>query len=115
MMAADNDNRMVVAAQAQLDRVRDLYEFAHLIVDFVAGISFVIGSALFFDPAWETLAMWLFLIGSVAFAAKPTIRLVHVVANRRTRRRLEAELSQEAAAELRRVRPPRLLQPFKRR
>ena len=111
-MSAGHENKGVTEAQIRLDRVRDLYELMHLLVDFVAGISFVVGSALFFYPAWESLAIWLFLIGSVAFAAKPTLRLAHVLADRRTRQKLEAELSEEAAQELRSTRPQRLLRPF---
>ena len=113
-MKAHDENPEVTEAQARLDRLRDLWEFVHLIADFIAGITFVLGSALLFYPAWETLAIWLFFIGSVAFAVKPTIRLAHSLADRRTRQQLEKELSEEAKHELRRARPPRMLRPFAR-
>lgn len=51
------------------------YEIAHTVVDFAAAALFVIGSVLFFFDATQTLATWAFLIGSVCFALKPTIRL----------------------------------------
>ena len=43
-------------------------------------------------------------VGSIAFAAKPTIRLYHAVQDRRTRHRIEEELSEEAFEQLRRLR-----------
>lgn len=50
-------------------------EFAYTIVDFLAAATFVVGSALFFNEATTYLATWLFLIGSVFFGLRPTIRL----------------------------------------
>ncbi|MGP6088111.1 YrhK family protein [Antarctobacter jejuensis] len=52
------------------------FELAHTIVDFLAAICFLIGSILFFWSAYETPAIWLFVIGSFFFAMKPTLRLV---------------------------------------
>jgi hypothetical protein len=60
------------------DRHRRLwaaYEIAYTIVDFGAAFSFVIGSVLFFYASLQTAGTWLFLIGSILFAAKPSIRL----------------------------------------
>ena len=112
---APNTDRDVTAARNHLDRLRDLFALAHLVADFIAGLSFVVGSWLFFYPALETAGVWLFVVGSVAFAAKPTIRLWHVVADRRARRRITAELSAEARDELDRLRPARPLWPLSRR
>lgn len=53
-----------------------LYEIAYTAVDFAAAILFVIGSIKFFSEDWQTTGTWMFLIGSLCFAAKPTIRLV---------------------------------------
>ncbi|QFU09816.1 hypothetical protein PARPLA_00621 [Rhodobacteraceae bacterium THAF1] len=50
-------------------------EMAYTLVDFTAAMCFVIGSVLFFWPTWETLAIWFFVIGSVCFAVKPTLKL----------------------------------------
>ncbi|GGF69963.1 YrhK-like protein [Mameliella alba] len=57
-------------------RVYAAFEIAHTTVDFIAAFCFLIGSILFFWPEWETQAIWLFVIGSVFFALKPTLRLV---------------------------------------
>lgn len=61
---------------AETRRVFAAFELAHTIVDFLAAFSFLAGSILFFWPAWETPAIWLFVVGSVFFAVKPTLRLV---------------------------------------
>ncbi|SNR24870.1 YrhK family protein [Puniceibacterium sediminis] len=57
-------------------RIYALYEIAHTSVDFSAAACFLIGSVLFLWPAYETAAIWLFIIGSVFFMAKPTLRLL---------------------------------------
>jgi len=88
------------AARARLQRLQDLYAVAHLFVDFLAGITFTVGSVLFFWPAWETLAIWLFVIGSILFTVKPSVRLAHTLHDTRTRRSLERTLSEEARASL---------------
>lgn len=55
------------------------YEIAYTFVDFSAAGMFVVGSALFFDQATTYLATWLFLIGSIFFGLKPTLRLVREI------------------------------------
>jgi hypothetical protein len=45
-------------------------------VDFGAASCFVIGSAFFFFTSLTKAADWLFLVGSVLFAIKPTIDVV---------------------------------------
>ncbi|MBV7408363.1 YrhK family protein [Maritimibacter sp. DP1N21-5] len=55
------------------------YEVAHTGVDFLAAACFLIGSFLFFSNTTQYAATWLFVIGSLAFAAKPTIRLIREV------------------------------------
>lgn len=50
-------------------------EIAYKIVDFSAAALFLVGSFLFFSEATQTLATWLFVLGSAAFAMKPTLRL----------------------------------------
>ena len=44
-------------------------------MDFAAAVLFVIGSALFFSEATTYVATWMFLIGSLCFALKPSLRL----------------------------------------
>ena len=55
------------------------YEILYTCVDFGAALAFVIGSVMFCSEAWLTGGTWLFLIGSILFAVKPTIRLVREV------------------------------------
>lgn len=50
-------------------------ELAYTLIDFAAALSFVVGSILFFYEATQVSATWFFLIGSLFFAAKPTLRL----------------------------------------
>ncbi|MEM6676977.1 MAG: YrhK family protein [Pseudomonadota bacterium] len=57
-------------------RIGRLYDLAHLLVDFMAAALFVIGSVMFFFEAWLYPGTWCFLIGSIFFAVKPTLRLV---------------------------------------
>ncbi|MEO1198214.1 MAG: YrhK family protein [Pseudomonadota bacterium] len=52
-----------------------LWEVAYTIVDFLAAMLFLIGSVMFFYASLQTPAIWCFVIGSVCFALKPTIRL----------------------------------------
>jgi uncharacterized membrane protein YgdD (TMEM256/DUF423 family) len=58
------------------ERLYALYEIAYTAVDFLAAAFFILGSIFFFREATATLATWLFLIGSILFAIKPTIHLV---------------------------------------
>lgn len=55
------------------------FEIAYTIVDFMAAVCFVIGSVLFFFDAQQIPATWFFLIGSLLFAAKPTLRLIREI------------------------------------
>jgi len=56
-------------------RVFARFELARTIVDFLAAVCFIIGSAFYFSPAMTNEGTWLFLIGSILFAVKPTIKL----------------------------------------
>ncbi|MGI8679074.1 MAG: YrhK family protein [Jatrophihabitans sp.] len=49
------------------------YQVVRTIVDFGAAVCFVVGSAFFFFVSTITAADWLFLVGSILFAFKPTI------------------------------------------
>ena len=55
------------------------YEMLHTAVDFGAAFCFVTGSVLFFFDATAVEATWLFLVGSILFAAKPTIRVIREI------------------------------------
>lgn len=50
-------------------------EIVYTAVDFTAAALFLVGSFLFFSEETQTLATWLFVVGSAAFAMKPTLRL----------------------------------------
>ncbi|WP_368484139.1 YrhK family protein [Phaeobacter sp. HF9A] len=56
-----------------------MFEIAHTCADFGAALCFVIGSIFFFYSSLVTAGTWFFLLGSVLFAAKPTIRLIREV------------------------------------
>ncbi|WP_407494458.1 YrhK family protein [Pseudooceanicola sp. MF1-13] len=60
-------------------RVYALFELVYTLVDFGAALCFIVGSILFFYESLMTPATWLFVIGSVLFAVKPTLRLVREI------------------------------------
>jgi hypothetical protein len=55
-------------------------ELAHTVVDFSAAALFVVGSILFFNEATVVAGTWLFLVGSVFFGLRPSIKLVRELA-----------------------------------
>lgn len=64
------------------ERSKDIYarfEIIYTFVDFTAAFLFLIGSFLFFSEATQTIATWLFVAGSFAFAVKPTLRLIREI------------------------------------
>ena len=63
-------------ASPQHCRLYAAYEIAFTLVDFFAAFLFVIGSILFFNDSTVNAGTWLFLVGSIFFGLKPTIRLV---------------------------------------
>ncbi len=52
------------------------YQVLRTAVDFGAALCFVVGSAFFFFESTTRAALWLFLIGSILFAVKPTIDVI---------------------------------------
>ena len=56
--------------------IRRRYELISIVNDFFVAIWFLVGSILFLFPSYETLAIWLFIIGSAQFLIRPTIRLI---------------------------------------
>ena len=67
------DNRL---RSEEHKRIYAYCEVAYTFVDFSAAALFVIGSILFFGDATVYAGTWLFLVGSVMFGLRPTIRLV---------------------------------------
>lgn len=55
-------------------------ELAYTAVDFSAAALFVVGSILFFSPSTTDTGTWLFLVGSILFGMRPTIKLVREIA-----------------------------------
>lgn len=68
------------------------FEIAYTLADFGAAFSFVVGSVFFLFESLMTAGTWLFLFGSLLFAAKPSIRLIRDV-------KLAAMGEEEALAE----------------
>ncbi len=50
-------------------------ELLYTVVDFSAAVLFVIGSVLFFNEATAIAGTWLFLVGSIFFGLRPSIKL----------------------------------------
>ncbi|MEC9435185.1 MAG: YrhK family protein [Pseudomonadota bacterium] len=75
-------------------RIWARYELIYTGVDFGAALCFVIGSVMFFSEAWMIPGTWLFLVGSILFAAKPSLRLAREI---QLLRRGEAETLAERA------------------
>lgn len=61
------------------NRVYARFEIAYTLADFLAAACFVVGSVMFFFDGWQTPGTWLFLIGSLLFALKPTLRLAREI------------------------------------
>ena len=60
-------------------RVYAAFELAHTCVDFGAAFFFIVGSVFFFYESLMTAGTWMFLIGSILFAVKPTLRLAREI------------------------------------
>ncbi|MEM6943653.1 MAG: YrhK family protein [Pseudomonadota bacterium] len=56
--------------------VYGFYEKLYTVVDFVASATFVVGSILFFYESLVITGTWLFLIGSICFGLRPTVKLL---------------------------------------
>ncbi len=56
--------------------IRRRYEVVSILNDFFIAIWFLLGSVFFLYPSFEKIAAWLFVIGSVQFLIRPTIRLL---------------------------------------
>lgn len=67
-------------------RIYVWHKIAYTAVDFLAAVLFIVGSILFFDQSTTYAGTWLFLIGSIFFALRPTTTLVREVAYVRAER-----------------------------
>lgn len=59
--------------------IRQRYEVLSIANDILVGMWFIIGSILFFWTSTSTLAIWLFLLGSIEMIIRPVIRLARKV------------------------------------
>ncbi len=62
-------------ASSRHRQVYSAYEIAYTSVDWLAAVLFTIGSIMFLYNDLMKAGTWLFIIGSVCFALRPTIRL----------------------------------------
>jgi hypothetical protein len=74
-----------------LEGLRAFYFRLHLIADFLAGLLFLVGSVFFLFENLVRAGTWMFVVGSLLFVAKPTIRLAHEIARSRALRQLEGD------------------------
>lgn len=56
-------------------KVYSIYELIYSAVDLLAAIAFIVGSILFFYKSLMEAGTWLFLIGSIFFALRPSVRM----------------------------------------
>lgn len=63
---------------ASLDHTETVrrYELYRTLVEFLAAVAFIIGSVFFFYDRLIYAGTWLFVVGSVLFAVRPSIRLL---------------------------------------
>ena len=69
------DENLRTASERHAGLVRR-YELYRTLVEFLAAVTFVIGSVFFFYASLTYAGTWFFVIGSVLFAVRPTIRLI---------------------------------------
>ena len=60
-------------------RVYAAFEIAYTAADFAAAALFIAGSIFFFYDSLTYAGTWMFLVGSVLFAAKPSLRLAREI------------------------------------
>ena len=62
-------------ASSRHRQVYSAYEIAYTSVDWLAAVLFTIGSSMFLYDDLMKAGTWLFIIGAVCFALRPSIRL----------------------------------------
>ncbi|HDY84461.1 hypothetical protein LCGC14_0584900 [marine sediment metagenome] len=70
------DNPLTLTLGHEQLVIRRRYEVLSIVNDFFIAIWFLAGSIIFLYPSLEKVAAWLFIIGSVQFLIRPTIRLM---------------------------------------
>lgn len=79
VMEGNENNDLVFKFGHEELTIRQRYETLSIINDFFIAIWFLAGSVLFLYPAWEQVAVWLFIIGSAQFLIRPALRLAHQI------------------------------------
>ncbi|WP_082837029.1 YrhK family protein [Labrenzia sp. OB1] len=69
----DTSRRTATKDHAEIVRRFELYR---TLVEFLAALAFIVGSVFFFYESLIYAGTWLFLVGSVLFAVRPSIRLL---------------------------------------
>lgn len=67
-----NELRSLTPKHVELTR---RYEIFYHVNDFIGGVTFVVGSVLFFWSSTEYAGTWLFLVGSILFTLRPAINV----------------------------------------
>ena len=67
---------LITGVEADQRKIYALFEIAYTLVDFLAAMAFTVGSILFLYEDWQTVATWGFIVGSLFFALKPTLRII---------------------------------------
>ena len=52
------------------------YEIGRTVIEFLAAATFIVGSVFFFYESLTYAGTWLFVIGSILFAVRPSVRLI---------------------------------------
>lgn len=73
------------------------YEMLRTMVEFLAALAFVIGSVMFFYDSLKNAAIWMFVIGSLLFGARPAVRLAMEVRLLALPRKSKSDGSRETA------------------
>ncbi|GAA0513658.1 YrhK-like protein [Saccharopolyspora erythraea NRRL 2338] len=75
--------------------LRHRYEMASIVNDILIAFWFIVGSLLFFSPLTTTAGVWMFLLGSIELAIRPSIRLVRHLHLRKVQKSIEHESDQD--------------------
>ena len=70
--------------------IHNRYETAVLINDFLIGLWFTLGSVAFLFPAYEGIGDWIFVLASVQYLVRPSIRLTRNIHLQRIQRRRDS-------------------------
>ncbi len=64
-------------ARSRERKVNEIYEWLHIVNDFLIGIYFLVGSVFFLYPDLKVAGIWLFIIGSGQMLMGPLLRTLN--------------------------------------